>query len=414
MGTWALFLVVTTIFETTKSYLLKNAHIKYVSGDIEGKEKTAIASSSLLINGGINILFIIFILLFSNYLSVWLHAGQDLANMLKWYIPGLVCMVFFSHFEAIQQSHFDFKGVFAGYFVRQAIFFGIIFSYYILKIPFSLPQLALYQSISVFFGSMAIFIYSRKYLLYRFDPSKKWIKKIFGYGGYIFGSGIMVNVFANLDQIITAKFMTSNSFVASYNAANRINGFIDIPSYAAAEILFPKLSHTSVEEGPGRVKYLYERMVGILLSFTVPAALFIMLFPDFVISLIAGSRYADAAFILQLYMIAGILRPAQNQAANLITSIGKSKFVFIANTIYLLVNLIIDYLCLLQFGFYGPAIGTVITCLLGLLAWYMIMRKEIGLELHNIVRYMFETYKTLYGQAIGFLFKRKPIQVKLP
>ena len=414
MGTWALFLVVTTIFETTKSYLLKNAHIKYVSGDIEGKEKTAIASSSLLINASINILFIILILFFSNYLSVWLHAGQDLSNMLKWYIPGLICMIFFSHFEAIQQSHFDFKGVFAGYFVRQALFFSIIFSYYILKIPFSLSNLALYQSISVFFGTIAIYFYSRKYLLYRFDPCKKWIKKIFGYGGYIFGSGIMVNVFANLDQIITAKFMTSNSFVASYNAANRINGFIDIPSYAAAEILFPKLSHTSMEDGPARVKYLYERMVGILLSFTIPAALFIMVFPNFVISMIAGSRYSDAAFILQLYMVAGILRPAQNQAANLITSIGKSKFVFIANTVYLVANLIIDYLCLLQFGFYGPAIGTVVTCLLGLLAWYMIMKKEIDLELPNIIRHILETYKILYVQVTGFFFRSKSVQVKLP
>jgi O-antigen/teichoic acid export membrane protein len=31
MGTWALFLTVTSVFEVTKSGLLKNAHIKYVS-----------------------------------------------------------------------------------------------------------------------------------------------------------------------------------------------------------------------------------------------------------------------------------------------------------------------------------------------------------------------------------------------
>src|SRR6266404_3543077 len=31
MGTWALFLVITSIFEITKSGLLKNAHIRFVS-----------------------------------------------------------------------------------------------------------------------------------------------------------------------------------------------------------------------------------------------------------------------------------------------------------------------------------------------------------------------------------------------
>ena len=50
MGAWALFLAITTVFETTKTSLLKNAHIRYVSTTDAEKEKTTIASSSLLIN----------------------------------------------------------------------------------------------------------------------------------------------------------------------------------------------------------------------------------------------------------------------------------------------------------------------------------------------------------------------------
>jgi hypothetical protein len=42
MGVWAFFLVVTTLFESTKSNLLKNAHIKFVGNS--NREKTAIAS----------------------------------------------------------------------------------------------------------------------------------------------------------------------------------------------------------------------------------------------------------------------------------------------------------------------------------------------------------------------------------
>ena len=46
-------------------------------------------------------------------------------------------------------------------------------------------------------------------------------------------------------------------------ACCRINGFIDIPTYAASEIIFPKMSQALAEEGHGKEKYLYERMVSL-------------------------------------------------------------------------------------------------------------------------------------------------------
>lgn len=406
MGTWALFLTVTTIFEVSKGNLLKNAHIKYVSSGNNDGEKTGIASSSLLLNCLLTLLFILLVLLFSEHLSAWLNAGSDLALMLKWFIPGMICMVFFSHLEAVQQSHLDFKGVFAGYFIRQVAFFGVIMAHMIFRIPFSLAHLALYQSASILLGTAVLYFYSRKYLQLRFNPSTAWVKKILGYGGYIFGSGFMANLFANLDQVMTAVFMTPTS-VSFYNAASRINALVDVPSYAAAEILFPKVSRVSVEEGNDRVRYLYERMVAILLTITIPASLFIMLFPRFVITVLAKPEYHPAALILQLYMVTGVMRPMQNQAANLLNSIGKQALCFTVNTVSLAANLAINYICLVQFGFYGAAIGTLITYLLGTLTWYFIMKRLIGIQLTRIFRYIIETYKLFYTHAAGLLLKTK-------
>jgi lipopolysaccharide exporter len=406
MGTWALFLTVTGIFELTKSNLLKNAHIKYVSGSNDPEERTVIASSSFLINLFITVFFILLILFFSDWLSEWLTKGLELSAMLKWFIPGLVAMIFFSHFDATQQSHLDFKGVFAGYFMRQITFFIIVLTYKILHIPLSLTSLALYQSLSIVIGTAILFLFSRKYLLFRFKASRLWVRKIAGYGGYILGSGVVANIFSNLDQIMTAKFINPSA-VAYYTVANRINGLIDIPSYAAADIIFPKTSRASVEEGRERVKYLFERMVAVLLAFTVPTALFIIIFAHLVTIIIAGKDYSIAAPILQLYMITGIFRPIQNQAANLLNSIGKPRLVFIINTITLLALLVINYVCLLQFGFYGVAIGSMITTILGFIIWYFIMRKEINLDMAKVFSYSIDTYKTLYKQGVSIFSKTK-------
>ena len=319
-------------------------------------------------------------------------------------------MVFFSHLEAIQQSHLDFKGVFAGYFVRQIIFFAIILVYWILKIPLPLTHLVMYQTLTIAIGSIVLYFYSKRYLLYQFKASWLWSKKILGYGGYIFGSGLVANIYSNLDQVMIAKLIAPGS-VGFYSVPSRISGLIDIPSYAAADILFPKASRASVDEGKEKVKYLFERMVAILMAFTIPATLFIIIFPRFVTIVIAGPAYLAAVPILQLYMVASIFRPVQNQAANLLNSIGKPKLVFIINTSTVIALLIINYICLKQFGFYGVAIGTLITSLAGFVAWYFVMKKEVDLDMKKVFGYAMGTYKMIFRQIAGLFSKNKKQEV---
>lgn len=397
-GAWGLFVAITTIFEQAKVNLLKNAHIRYVSSTEEKEEKTGIASASFLINASITILAILLILAFGNWISVVFHTGDDLAVMLKWFIPGLIIMVFFSHLEAIQQSFLDFKGVFAGYFIRQAVFFACVGGSLLLHLSYSLKMIVLYQSFGFLCGTIAIWFYSRPYLEYRFNPTVARIRQILQYGKFILASGVVSNLFTNLDQFITGKMMTS-SVAAQYNIALRINTVLDTPSYAAADILFPKSARASVAEGEGKVRYLFERMVGILLSLTVPIALFIILFPKFIIFVIAGNKYLAAAPILQLYMVTRLMSPMQNQAANLLNSIGKQAVCFWMNLAALAVNLGVNYACVRNIGFYGAAIGSTISYSLTLVAWWFLMRHLIGFQPANILRYMRETYITVYGFA---------------
>jgi lipopolysaccharide exporter len=396
MGVWALFLVITTLFETAKSSLLKNAHIKFVGNSNE--EKTSIASSSLVLNSAVNGIFILILFLFSGVLGHWLNSGAELQQMLKWYTPGLVFLIFFSHFEAVSQSHLDFKAVFTGYFSRQLLFFIALAAHYVLKIPLTLLSVVIYQSISILLGTIVIFFFSRKHLLYVFDPTKKWIKQLLGFGGYIFGIAVVANIFSNLDQLMIGKFTSSKSMVATYNAASRISGMVDIPTYAAAEILLPKVSQVNINGGAHQIKYMYERMVGILLCITTPVALIILIFSKLIISIIAGPQYADASFILQMYMLSALVKPIQIQAANVFLYIGRARLCFFLNLLYLGVNCGLNYLCFIQFGPYGAAIGNVIGCVLGMIVWYSVLQKTINVKYTNIMRYAGDTYRTFFSK----------------
>lgn len=280
--------------------------------------------------------------------------------------------------------------------------------YWILKKPLSLPLLAIYQSLSIALGSIVLYLFSKKYLSHQFIASWPWSKKIIGYGGYIFGSGLVANIANNLDQVMIARYVPGS--VAYYNVASRINNLVDMPSYAAADIIFPKASLASVEEGPARVKYLFERMIAILIAITIPVALFIIVFPEFITTIIAGATYIPAAGILQIYMVTGILRPAQNQAANLLNSIGKPRITFIMNTISLSILLLLNYICLKEFGFYGAAIGTLITTLISFITWYFLMRKMINLDLSSVLKHIISTYSLFYQQIKGILTRKRKNQ----
>ncbi|MGZ5286159.1 MAG: flippase [Flavisolibacter sp.] len=409
MGVWALFLIITSIFETTKSGFVKNAHIRFVSTTHDKLEHALIASASLIINMVISLLFIGFILFFSGPLSSWLNAGNELSSMLYWFIPGVIAMIFFSHFEGILQSFLHFKGVFAGNLVRQIIFFLLISYYAFQGNSISLQTIAVLQFISIALGTLVLFIYTRRFLLFRFDYHKIWVRKILHYGSYIFGSSLMSNIFASIDQVMTAKFITSGTPVAYYNAASRINALLDMPTYAASEILFPKVAKANHEEGLVKVKYLFERMVAILTTLILPASILIIIFPEYVIWIIAGDEYLAAAPILQLYMLTGIMRPMMNQAANILNSIGKQALCFVINSISLAVNLGINYICLINFGLYGAAIGTLITSTLGTIVWYFVMKKQVGFELSNLLKYIIETYKQIYFTISGNLPRVKNI-----
>lgn len=405
MATWALFLTITTILENTKSALLKNAHIKYVSACDSAHEKAAIASSSMLINASISFVFLLLILLAGRQISFLLNAEQDLYMLLLWFIPGIIGLVFFAHLEAVQQSHFDFKGVFAGNLVRQICFVTPIALHFILKKPMEIYQLGLYQSVSILTGTLVLFLFSRKYLLLKFNPTRAWSKIIVNYGGYIFGTGVVSNIYSNLDQIMTAAIIPGSA--AFYNAAKRINGFIDVPTYAAADIAFPKLAAASVSEGPEKIKYMFEKIVSVIFSVIIPLAVLVIIFAKQVILIIAGPAYLTAAPILQSYMLISIAGVIQHQASTTLYSLGKTKLCFFINTASLLLNLVVTFVCLKLIGFYGAAIAALITSGISTIVWFIVIKKEISFSISTVPLYCKQYYITAFLYAKSQFLKLK-------
>src|ERR1044071_4085194 len=106
-GTWALFLTITTIIETSRNGLIQNALIKLIhSSAPENVDK--IVTGSWIINIFYSLLIFVIMAAFGGYASN-IFGAPELKSMFLYYGITLFLLVPFSQFNFIQQAKFSFS-----------------------------------------------------------------------------------------------------------------------------------------------------------------------------------------------------------------------------------------------------------------------------------------------------------------
>jgi lipopolysaccharide exporter len=152
-----------------------------------------------------------------------------------------------------------------------------------------------------------------------------------------------------------------------------------------------------------KVKYYFERMVASLISFILPLSIFVILFPKLVMLVIAGRQYLEAAYLLQIMMIVGIVRPFFYQFGTTMDAIGKPQLNFWFNLLLMIINLSFTYLGLKFIGPEGVAYASVGYHILGLLLIYGVLKRQVKVEMRNIARYVVSNYVQIFGLVRKYL-----------
>jgi O-antigen/teichoic acid export membrane protein len=408
MTYWSLFTVTTATIELTKSGLLRNAFIKYLHLAEFADNKAVVQSSSLIINAGCTLLVVLAILFGGHWFAQFLKA-PPLENLFYWSCFLLIALIPFNHYEIVLQANFQFQLNFYAYMIRQGSFFlymliGTIF----FKEYITFSNLLLVQILGVMGANIYMYTKARPYLNGKIIYNPAVIKKLLGFGKFVFGTALFANVSRSVDQLVTANIMNNINVnaVSYYNVVSRVSNMMDSPTTAAADILFPKNAQASGLEGNAKVKYYFERMVATLTALIIPMGLFIFIFPKFVVMIIAGPKYYAAIPILQLMAISSFIRPFIFNFGHTVDAIGKPRTNFLVNVALMILNTVITYVCLLQFGLMGAAYATFAINAITFLWFYLILRKVLNIELKNIVIYTKMTYVNIFQMAKKVLFKQ--------
>ncbi|WP_035361174.1 flippase [Dyadobacter alkalitolerans] len=406
-GVWTLFLSTTTILEAIRSGLLQNALVKFISASDE-REHPDIITASFAISGLVSIFCITAILIFAPFLSrLW--DSPELVQMLYLYIAIYFFSGLQAQFNGIEQANLRFNGIFLTTIIRQGSFFTFVVVCYLFSVEVKLIYLVWVQIISAILGMSVAFYYCRRHLRISYEISKMWINKLFGYGKYAFGTLISSLLSGTVDQMMLGALL-SPAASGAFNIAVRITNLIDIPGNAVATIVFPQSAKRMETEGKSAIKYLYEKSVGTTLALVVPVVVFLYLFSDIVIHLIAGEKYNDSIPLLQITLLYCLLIPYGRQFGTILDSIGKTKVTFFVVVVTAILNLVLNYFFIKSFGVMGAAYATLCSNVVGFIIAQVILKREIDVSIGNTWMYMFRFYPEFLEKYIKPFLKNRALK----
>jgi O-antigen/teichoic acid export membrane protein len=399
-GVWVIFLTVTAFIEIGRSGLLQNSLMTFLNTTPQ-LEHAKINTASLFLNIVLSSVFVL-LLLFGGAAIGNFYGKTGLTQLLNIYAATTIVLAGLYQFNFIQQAFMDFKGLFWSGFVKNGLFFLYVLYLKITNSPIELPQLAWCQFIAAIPSLVMAYILVKKHLYLSKNLDWDWVKKLFHYGKYTFGTNLATVAHKNVDKGLLGKMLLDK--LSTYDLATKVNQLTEVPTTTLAGILFPQTAKRSATEGVSSSKYLYEKGVGVLLALILPLIIFVLLFADIIVQIIGSEKYAGSANVLRITVFYGIFMAFAVQFGTILDSMGKPKLNFFITAVGAVVNLICNYIFITVFGLIGAAYGTLVALSIMFLVMQTLLFLMLEVRFFNVFKYMILFYDEIWGKLKKALF----------
>jgi len=171
-------------------------------------------------------------------------------------------------------------------------------------------------------------------------------------------SGFVVSLYMNIDQVMI-KSMLDSSAVGQYAAAVRISqAWYFIPMVISAS-LFPAILNAKKvtdELYKDRLQGLYDIMLWLAIVIAVP----VTFFGEFIIHLLYGDEYSEAAGVLIIHIWTGIFIFLGLASTKWFIAENLQKVLFYRALLGAVLNICLNYILIPKYGIKGAAISTLI------------------------------------------------------
>lgn len=364
MGEWTLYLTFHAFFETARTGFMHNGLIKYLVVDPAHKRDIFATALGMQVVLGVlaSVLFGTLVLAFHRQLG-----SPELLTLAAYYPLVAIPAGFLQLFQSYQSSRHAFREIWIAVAVMSfLIFCGPLYLWWT-PVGQPLSVLIWFQVLGYSVGALILGgITFRQIRPGRWR--REWSRKLFHFGKYSMGTSIGSMLYHKTD-ILMVGFFLGPAPVAIYSVATRINNYMEVPLSAMAQVFYPTLND-NIREGKGRFPLaLVQKAIALMLTPMVPAVVLLFFFPHWVVRLLAGEGYLEAAPLLRIFALMALVKPFGRVFGITIDALGKPQLNFRILMISLAINTILNIFFIRQWQLPGAAwatfVATWVTILMG-------------------------------------------------
>lgn len=387
-GVWVLYLTLITTAELARIGLLQNAVVKFCVENTE--ERGHILTTALIINTlGSIALGGLLLLLMPTLAQLW--SAPELNTLVWWYLPWALVHGTARFLDFPHMVEHDFEGIFWSKTAYGIVFLLAIIGLFIYQNnSIFLYQLPLLQVLAAV-PSLVVLLLFRSHYLQWGSYRKAWANKILHFGKFVLGTNISSMLFNKMDLMMVGAFLNPAA-VAVYNVATRVTNYMEVPMSGIAQVIYPKM--TAVNKGGSKLAIadLYEKSLGLILAIVIPMVLVVFLCSKWVVVLIAGQNYATAAPLLNILLLAVMIKPWARLFGITLDAIGKPKLNFSLLFASLLINILLNALLIQQWGLHGAAFATLGSIVFLVVSGQLIIKHYLPIQQKNVFQSIIKTY----------------------
>lgn len=402
-GVWGLFMIISSIVETSRNAFIKNGYIVFINKS-EESERSKVETAAFLTNVIFTIIFIIFFLCIGGLFEK-IFKSEGLYSILALYSLTLILLIPFSQRENYLSARTNFKGIFWMYTVRNGTFMLLIAFLFFMHLKVSLNTITILYGVSTLGGVIAGYFPLSKIGRLHIDWDKSMFLRFVHYGKYVLGNNLCALIFRNTDSFMTARFI-SPAGLAFYNSCTRIMNLTDMPTQVMGDVMFPKAAQIVKTGNINDIRRIYEKTVAATLTLTIPVIIVIFLFPKEILYVLAGKKYLPAAALLKIVIFYGLFLPFIKQFGNIMDATGRPHGNFLTMLIAAIFNIFSNYFFIHWLGLPGAAYGTLFSYFVLFVITQIVLTRLIGINQINIVKNMFSLYVDYFNIIQNYIFKR--------
>lgn len=379
-GTWVLFIALSTVVDLVRFGLTRGAAVRVIARTDDPRDQHLVNAAGLKAG-----LYIVLVIAATFYLIYGLVSGlvkEEYLLFLLWYPLLAVSNLLWNNGLTLLQARSEFGHTIALRLVSILPF--VLFNVWQIKTGnVSFESLALAFIASNALASIFSLLMGWDSVRHYGRVTRRDTRELMSFGKWAMASMLGSSLLKSADTfIISLSPVFGVLGVALYAIPFKIVEMLEQPIRSVSTVAYNELSRVAHSGSMERVRSQIARSARLMLILTLPVIVVIACFPDFVLTLLGGSKYAgwlpEMRTMLYIFLIYGVLLTYDRITGITLEAIGRPELNTYKVLLMVFLNVVGDLIAVFYFeSLIGVVVASVFFVFVGVLVGYYYIHKLI-------------------------------------